>query len=134
MKTDVEEIATIRPMRKEDEGFIFSTWALGLRHGNEIFATIDEPTYFEKYFDIIGRIVSQSSVRVAALKEDPDVVLGYSVNQGQKLHFVFVKEAWRKLGIATALTHPFEEFTHYTRLGLAIQIEKYPNAKFNPFI
>lgn len=43
------------------------------------------------------------SVRVAADPSDPDVLLGFAIHTGRTLHWIYVRQALRKLGVARAL-------------------------------
>ena len=43
------------------------------------------------------------AVKIACLTEDPEVILGYSITEGDIIHWVYVKEMWRKQGIAKML-------------------------------
>lgn len=71
-------------------------------------------------------------VRVCCLREDPDVILGYAICEGDHiLHYVHVKEAWRKFGIATSLLpKKFDVITFVTLIGFIIVTKKYPMTRF----
>jgi hypothetical protein len=70
---------------------------------------------------------------VACLKEDPDVILGYSVTDGTRIHWVHLKAAWRGIGLARSLIPKnADSASHMTKIGLAIT-KKYPQIKFRPF-
>ncbi len=128
------ELVTIREARPDDKSFIYSSWLKGLRFGNKWFEAIDQDTYFQRYHDVIEALLSRpdTSVKVACLVEDPDVILGYSVYTGQTVHFVFVKRAWRGIGIARSLVPPdLTTVTHLTDSGKAILIKHH--LKFDPF-
>lgn len=131
-----EDLIEIRPPLDSDLGFIYSTWLIGLRHGNQLFELIDEKTYFNVYRKVLGALLERPStlIRVACLKEDNDVVLGYSVSDGDKLHWIYCKEAWRKLGIAKSLLPEFKVVTHLTKQGLNLLQKKHPGFIFDPFL
>ena len=74
-------------------------------------------------------------VKIACLKEDSDVILGYSImsDNFQTAHWVYVKSAWRGKGIGKSLLPQFPtSFTHLSALGKTL-MSKYPTAVFNPF-
>lgn len=122
---------TIRAAQESDLPFIFSTWLKGLYHGNEFFSLINKEAYFSNYHAVVTQILMRSTVQVACLIEDPDVVLGYSVSKGGTLHWVFVKKAWRKLGIAKMLVPAsIDTVTHLTKIGQSL---RKPGWAFNPF-
>lgn len=73
---------------------------------------------------------------VAVLPDDPSIILGYLVYEPGILHYVFVKEAFTRIGIARSL---------YDRAGLPMTcthktvtvrpiMDKYPNIVYNPFL
>jgi hypothetical protein len=71
---------------------------------------------------------------VACLKDDADTILGYSVIEGKRLHWVFVKRVWRKIGIGASLVPPFiDSVSHLTEIGKSI-LEKQKGVIFNPFL
>jgi len=134
---DKRDLIEIRPAVMADKNFIMATWLRGLKYGNEWFKEIDPSAYFENYNPYLEKIITDpaSTIKVACLKEDPEVILGYSVSKGTRLDWLFVKKAWRKIGVARSLL-PSEVTTvsHLTTSGLAILRAKMPKVVFNPFI
>lgn len=138
--TQRSDLMTLRVYdTKNDKNFIFSTWLRGLRYGNDWFLSVNNDVYFECYHKVIERILAHpdAQVVVACLKDDPEVILGYSVtrfiNDKTVLDWVFVKKAWRSIGIAKALVpEKIETVTHLTKVGKAI-LSKSPYV-FNPFL
>lgn len=129
------ELVTVREGREEDKGLIYSTWLKGLRFGNEWFGAIEQDAYFSAYHRVIESILAAPStvVTVACLVEDPDVVLGYSVCSGDRIHWTFVKRAWRRIGIAKSLTSSnATTVTHLTDVGKSIATSH--KLIFNPFL
>lgn len=134
-----KDLVSIRDALPTDVNFIFATWLRGLYYGNEWFREIPDRTFYETYHKVLQAILSrgETKVRVACLREDPDVVLAYAVlekkNTGHKLHWAHTKQAWRKLGLAHDLI-PLDvnEVTHLTEVGRSIKRRK--EWVFNPFI
>lgn len=124
-----------RAATSDDVPFIFATWLRGLRYGNELFGLIEADLYFDKYHEIIQKILVSPgvSVTIACLKDDSDVILGYAVSTGARLHWVHVKSAWRNIGIAKQLVSPDTRYvSHITRVGASI-LKSHPYLRFNPF-
>jgi GNAT superfamily N-acetyltransferase len=93
--------------------------------------------YYAAYSRYIGEILKRplSRLRVAVLTDDEDVVLGWSVDEKDILHYVFVKKDFRNHGIGESLIPPgIKTFSNITHIGLAIWQTKYPSLKFNPFV
>lgn len=131
------ELIEIRDVIESDRNFILATFLKGLRYGNDTFGLIDSKVYFSEYQKIIDAILRHpdTSVAVACLKDDKQVILGYSIFNLSKslLHFTFVKSAWRGIGIAKSLfPEKTTTVTHITKTGASI-IRKSSKLVFNPF-
>lgn len=124
---------SIRSVEQSDLSFIFSTWLKGLYHGNVMFNKIEQDLFYFKYHQVIEALLKRSVIKIACLEDEPDVILGYSITEPGKLHWVFVKKAWRKLGIGKSLLlEDIAEVSHLTKLGEMLL--KKTKWKFNPFI
>ncbi len=127
----------IRDMTKEDKNFIMATFLRGLYYGDSWFSLMPKDIFMQAYKTIIEGLIDSDKavVQVACLKEDPNVILGYSILSAdyQAIVWVFVKTAWRRRGIAKSLApqHP-TAVMHLTTLGKSL-LSKYPNVVFNPF-
>ena len=134
-KTD---LVAIRDFVAADWNFILATWLRGLYYGKTWFSEIPKDIFMEKYHAIIEAILGLKNVivKVACLKDDPEVILGYAIMSEDRstVHFTFVKSAWRGIGIAKSLIPPeMKQVTHLTKVGLSILKSKYPGVQFNPF-
>lgn len=119
----------------EDASFIFSTWLKGLRFGNDWYGLIESKAYFAAQHKIIEAILSKDNVtvKVACLKEDPGVILGYAVYSGLRLDWVHIKKAWRNIGLMKDLVPSnITTVTHVTDSGRSI-LKKHLGVSFNPF-
>lgn len=137
MQVSKSESVAIRAFDPKDYNFIISTWIKGLKYGNDWFNLIDQKSYYENYHKVIEAYLKNPAtiIRVACLKSDPEVILGYSVarNNDSVLDWVFCKKAWRDIGIAKALVPTsVTTVTHVTKTGAAI-LKKRPDLKLNPF-
>ncbi len=135
---ELDQLSIIRGYLPGDEAFIFSTWLRGLYYGNSWFREIDKDLFMENYHRAISSILSKPGVEisVSCLKEDPETILGYAVYERGRsaLHWVFVKEVWRKFGIMKRLIPSDQEWkcvTHLTTVGKAIKPKE---IIFNPFL
>lgn len=129
------DLVSTRSANANDKNFIFATWLRGLKYGNDWYNEIDSATYFSVYHQVLEAVLAKpdTKVTVSCLKDDPEVVLGYSVHTSDKLHWIFVKKAWRSIGIAKSLIPAnIKTVTHLTTVGKSI-LKKYPEVKFNPF-
>lgn len=109
MKDTVSKLVGFRAFAETDQSFIFATWLRGLYYGNSFFRQIEKDAFMEKYTFVIRNTIFRpsTSVNIAALKEDSDTIIGYSVTENfgefDALHWVFVKLEWRGQGIAKDL-------------------------------
>lgn len=125
----------IRDATDKDVNFVLATFLRGLYYGDSWFSLIPKPIFMANYKAVAEALLKRATVKVACLKEEPDVILGYSIlsNDYQTVHWCFVKSAWRRRGIAKSLLpqHP-TAVSHLTKLGL-ILLPKLNSAIFNPF-
>ncbi len=129
-----KDLIAIRPGAPEDKNLIYTSWLKGLRFGNNWFELIDKDAYYENYQKVLDRVFSKPTIKIiiACLKDDPEIILGYSVSEPGILHWVYVKTLWRKLGIAKDLIpQDITTVTHITKIGAAI---KPARIVFDPFL
>lgn len=136
-----QDLVMVRPLGPNDRNFILATFLRGLYYGDSWFREVPKDIFMERYHSVIESIIDNANtiVQVACLKDDPEVILGYAIlganTTGVTLHWVFVKAAWRAIGIARGLI-PIERVnavTHLTRTGLSI-LRKNEQIVFNPFL
>ena len=121
------------PLRYTD--FVYANWLNSCRQGNDYFKLIDSRVYYTKYKPYIKSVLDRDKtlVKIAVLSEDEDVVLGFAIDEGQILHYVYVGKDYRRASIGESLVSHFSSFTHLTKVGMSIWNKKYPDAIFNPF-
>jgi GNAT superfamily N-acetyltransferase len=115
---------------------ILSQWMHSLRYGNDYFKLAESRSYYWAYQRFIEMLLKKPDaiVRLAVLSDDHDVVLGWSLAQEEKLHYVWVQREQRNKGIATALIpKPISRITHITKAGMGLWNKRLPKAVFNPF-
>lgn len=118
------------------EGLVKATWKRSLRDGNDLYRLIDSKRYFDAYEAYVERLLHRPGaiIRIAVLSDDPDVALGWSLINGDTLHYVFVKRDIRNKGLSKALVPvPINWISHVTNTGIRIW-NKYKHVRFNPFI
>lgn len=115
-------------MAKDDFNFVLITWLHSLKFGNDYFKEWDDRKYYDKYQIFLKELLARPDVEtnVACLSEDHDVILGYAIAKTPVLDFVYVKKAWRNIGLATELVKKFEieKVSHLTKAGNAIRKRK----------
>jgi len=135
--SDFQGLYEVRDGTDKDANFILATFLRGIYYGDSWFSLIPKPVFMDNYKRIAQAILKnpRTIVKIACLKEDPDVILGYSIMSSDFaiVHYLYVKSAWRKKGIGKSLIPKYPiAFTHLTALGKSLAT-KYPTAIFNPF-
>lgn len=129
------DLVAFRAGNMDDASFIFSTWLKGLRFGNDWYGLIESKAYFAAQHKVIEAILSKPNVtvKVACLKDDPGVILGYAVFAGPRLDWVHVKKSWRKIGLMKDLVpQNITSVSHVTDIGRSI-LKRHNGVTFNPF-
>lgn len=134
-KSDLIEIRAGLP---GDKNFVLSTFLLGIYYGGTAYSEMSKDIFMLEYHKLAEKLLisEDTSLKVACLKEDHNVILGYALldKDGHTIHFVFVKKLWRKIGIMKSLIPQQVLFcTHLTDVGISL-IKKAPYISFNPFL
>lgn len=96
----------IRAATETDAPFIFNSWLKCYRHS--VFAKeMQNEVYFEAHHKLIEGMVGQATFLIACNDLDPAQIYGYAVGEHVDntlvIHFIYMKEPYRKLGIAKLL-------------------------------
>lgn len=136
MESKILDLYEVRDYVPGDKNFVMATFLRGLYYGNDFYNLIPKQIFMDNY-KLVGEAFfsDRYKIYVACLKEDKDVILGFSVLTAdhQSIAWVFVKAAWRKQGIAKTLLPKYPKYiTNFTTLGLTL-LPKFKNCVFNPF-
>lgn len=89
---------------------LYDSWLKAYRHDSAFARELDSPLYFKEQTALVdGTLLDpRTRVLVAHKPDELNVVYGYMVmteRQAEEplLHFIFIKEAFRSKGVATAL-------------------------------
>src|SRR6266404_2908447 len=119
----------IRDFNESDKNFVLATFLRGVYYGDSWFSMIPKQIFMDNYKKVAEYLVNTATIKVACLKEDPSVILGYCMlsKDLQTIHWTYVKSAWRLKGIAKTLTptHP-SVVTHLSKLGVTL-LDKFTN-------
>lgn len=134
----IETVWTVRKPTKDDIPFIYATWLNSFYYDSWV-KSILKSVYFENYKKIIDYVLQSASIIIACSNDDPNVIFGYLVHEPGVAHYCFVKDHFRRFGIAKDLYSkafdPDEKisFTHRTRYLNKLLINR-NNLVFNPLI
>lgn len=122
---------SLRPYQPTDEAFLFNSWLKSYRN-SDFARALRNDIFYSMHHLVIERILQRptTQVLIACDPTAPDVVYGYLVAErvgGPPIyHFLYVKAAFRRAGIAKALLEAtgassgLAFFTHATKDSLAI--------------
>jgi hypothetical protein len=135
------DLIEIRDGRLADKNFIYASWLRGVYYGDTWYQDIPKSIFMSNYHRVLESLLARPdlSIKVACLKEDPEIILGYAVlsnsNDSKVLHWLFVKAAWRKIGIGKSLVPAgLSAVTHLTKIGRVLLSKIPSNPVFNPFL
>lgn len=132
---------TIRQAMPSDIPFIYSSWLKSFKNNSDLGKEMRSSVFFTNYKLIIDRLLQQSEILVACMSEDPSVIYGYFVYETFFLddafmaHYCFIKEDFRKFGIASDLlkhSHLNQkrfEYSHKTDMLSKLNLD---NHTYNP--
>ena len=129
------DLIKIRKSTNVDHNFILATMLRSLYYDESWFTLIPKHIFMTHYNKVINLLLSKftTEVLVACLKDDEDTILGYSILSPGTVHFVYIKKAWRNLGLARDLVpEDCKNVTHLTKSGLSLLKKK--DLIFNPFL
>lgn len=91
----MKQLIQIRNHVKEDEPFLFATYLQHNWYDKTNTTTLKKSTWMSLQHKRLENVLESDHVKIACLKEDPDVILGYAFKDGSK-PFSYVKLAWRQ--------------------------------------
>lgn len=139
MQTEENSQWLFRSATPNDIPFIYSSWLKSYKHDSLFGKSIRSSTFFNNYKEVLDNLLSNSDILICYFPEDKNVILGYMVYSSNILHYSFVKQAFRRYGIARSMyNHLFKDdlkiiYTHFTQY-LNSFIDKFTNFEYNPMI
>lgn len=135
---DFQDLYDIRDYQPDDKNFVLATFLRGVYYSEgSWYKSIDKDIFMKYYHGIAENTLDSGKavVKVACLKEDTSVIIGYSILSPdyKAIIWVYVKQKWRMKGIGKSLVPKYPSaITHMTDLAKTLMV-KLPNAVFNPF-
>jgi hypothetical protein len=123
----------LRSMTDQDIPFIFSSWLKSYKNTQ---SHVDSDIYYKGQHKLIELILSNSSVLIASLDDDPETILGYTVFSVDTLHWIYVKSTYRNMGFATTMLNiAFQNKspTYYSHFTPATYFLFKDKVRFNPY-
>jgi len=134
----------LRPARPEDESIIFHAWLLAHRESGDWPKRLSSRRYFAEHKVTIMKILARAQTVVACNADREWQVFGFIVFEKPRiLHWVFVKQIYRREGIAKQLALEASQSLDRARLdtvcshwttAAAMLREHGWHLRFDPFI
>jgi hypothetical protein len=130
----------VRPAEESDLNYVRKTWLTEhAQQASWIDAVGGGRVYFEEHRRLRDEAIEHGAVTIACRPAVRDGICGFAVTEQRDgvdlVHFVFVKERWRRLGVAALLLRPLADgpafYTHLTRM--ASGLSKPRTWSFNPY-
>lgn len=117
----------LRAAEEGDLNFIRKTWITEYMSSHWA-RTMGKPNYIAEQWKVRDRLLSRGTLLIAGRESEPTSIAGWVCTEGQKVHFIYVKERWRKLGVARMLLAPLLTApvvcTHRTDLCAELPVPK----------
>jgi GNAT superfamily N-acetyltransferase len=93
---------TLRPARDADVPFIVKPWLQQLR--DEVSTRfINDRVFFQRHGALVQQLLKESTTIIAYDANDPDHLYGFACGSDRAVHWVYVKGAFRGMGLGRAL-------------------------------
>lgn len=109
-------------MTPADRPFVATSWVQNYRKH----AGLAPQVYAQGAVPLIDMLLHRCPTVVAYFDDTPDEILGWATTDGDVLHYVYVKAAYRHQGIGSSLTEGTKWHTHRNR--------HLPPEQFNPYL
>lgn len=111
-----------RPHKESDLNFIFATLLKSYRYSNPQARVVDKKTYYENGSkEWACCLHNGGKIIVACADDDEDLIIAFAIYSDKALHYVYVKAAFRRAGIAKQLLNNIESpeiigcsYSHWT--------------------
>jgi GNAT superfamily N-acetyltransferase len=109
MKLDKElaEVLQLRDIQPGDVRFVLDSWAKSFR-ASPWAGVIPNHLYYDVFHESVEQLLARGTkIQIACAKHDPSRILGWvateKVRDGQAVHFIYVKDPFRRRGLASHL-------------------------------
>lgn len=94
----------IRPASPSDMAFVMDSWLRSFGKGRTwVFRGVQGDRFYTGHRKVVDNIVKRGVVLAACLEEVPDAVLGWICVEPNCIHYVYVKNKYRRKKVASEL-------------------------------
>lgn len=113
----------IRPMLEADVNFILSTWLRSYydelkRNGTKGVIYPKDDVFFQGHQERIKNLLKSAKCEVCTAPDDDNQIIGWVTFDNYAVHYCYVKQVFRKMGVAKALISralTARSYSHHTR-------------------
>jgi hypothetical protein len=130
----------VRAFEAGDKSFIYDSWLKSFRNTSPFAKSIRDDVY---YLGEASKITAmsmrpKSNVMIATFPDEPGVILGFIAFEPETIHYCYVRDVWRKNGIARMLFEAsglsrMSAFTHWTDPCASFVARKDMELKYDPY-
>lgn len=91
----------LRPLAEGDVNFVLNSWLKSYEDSG--WTKVAGKAYWKGHRIAILRLIRSAHVVIACDPEDHDTILGWACTNGRYVHYVYVKRAFRRYGLAKRL-------------------------------
>ena len=141
MNPVLEDQLQVRAAEPSDLAFIFKTWLKSYYYSSPAVLHIPPEVYFHEHHKVAERLLRKSVVPVVCQRSAPGVLLGFAVLEMSTplcLHWLYVKNAWRKMGVAAKLLGSIDlntcVYSHWTHAIKGWTAARWPRLRYDPYL
>lgn len=140
--TSLEGQIRLRPATDSDVNFIFNSWLKCYRHSYNT-RGCENPVYFAQHHKLLEGLCKRATITIACNQNDIAQIYGYIAYERIEgllvVHFAYVKEPFRKFGVAALLAQSAgfkrEDPVLYTHRTYSSEgLEKKFQMVYNPYL
>lgn len=128
---DQYELRELGAEYRKARNFIKHSWFSQYRAFKPAF--VSHEVYREGQNRLIDDALVRATVRVATVPDAPDLFIGYVVRSGPVLHWVYVKQSFRRGQVADRLTAGVREYSHLLTYDYVVQWARRREWRYNPY-
>ncbi len=102
----------LRPANADDMNFVYSSWLSSVATGEK--RRTPKEIVYKNHREIMARALNKSYVLIACMHDHKDQILGWLCYEDTVLHYVYVKQTFRKHGVASMLVNHLNLDEPYT--------------------
>lgn len=131
----IEDLIEVRAAEKDDKNFVIHSWLRSLRSFEPFYRTMTGETFFREHTKRVENALDRGYCLVVCPRDHPKIIAGYIVWETRIddtiIHYVYIKEQYRKMGIASLLMDTVNTDRNLVASARGIAFKDIP---YNPYL